>query len=301
MSLYQRYRPQTIDEMVGNKAEFESCIKLINGGTRAFLLSGASGCGKTTLARIAANMLKGEVMEINSSDNRGIDTVRDIIELMKFKPLGDRKIVFILDEVHKATNDFQNALLKPLEDMPPYCYFFLGTTNPEKLIKAIHTRCSRITFQNISPNDLMELLNRIGEKENVPGWVKQMYSIIVDNSEGSARQALVFLEKILNCKNSQEAEKVLYNLEAEDANTINLCRAVIVGDWQACLGCLKNLQGKDPENIRRAILGYAAKVALNVNSRGLAVLYVMRHDIFSTGFPGLVSLVHECCQNQGRR
>jgi len=301
MSLYQKHRPQTLDEMVGNKTEFETCVRLIKGGTRAFLLCGASGCGKTTLARIAANMLEGEVLEINSSDNRGIDTVREIIDLMKFKPLGNRKIVFILDEVHKATNDFQNALLKPLEDMPEYCYFFLGTTNPEKLIKAIHTRCSRITFQNIPPQELTVLLERVGEKENAPDWAKKMFPIVVDNSEGSARQALVFLEKILNCKNAQEAEKVLYNLEAEDMNTIQLCRDVIQGDWTACASHLRNLQGKDPENIRRAILGYASKVALNVNSRGLAVLYVMRQDIFSSGFPGLVSLVSECCNQNQRR
>jgi len=301
MSLYQKYRPKTIEEMVGNKTEFSTCEKLIKSGTRAFLLCGASGCGKTTLARIAANMLNGEVIEINSSDNRGIDTTREIIDMMKFKPLGDKKLVFILDEVHKATNDFQNALLKPLEDMPSYVYFFLGTTNPEKLIKAIHTRCSRITFQNLNPQDLQILLDRVAISENAPAWINSLIPVIIDNCEGSARQALVLLEKVLQCSDSREAEKVLYNLEAEDQNTIYLCREVINGNWEKCIPLLKNLQGKDPENIRRAILGYAAKVALNVNSRGVNVLYVMRQDTFSTGFAGLVSLVHECCLTQGRR
>jgi DNA polymerase III gamma/tau subunit len=301
MNLYQKYRPKTIDEMVGNKAEFAVFEKLAKGGTRAFLLCGASGCGKTTLARIAGNMLNGEIIEINSSDDRGVAMARDIIEMIKFKPLGNKKLIFILDEFHRATIDFQNAILKPLEDMPDYVYFFLGTTNPEKLIKTIHTRCSRITFQNLAPKDLQELLERVALAENAKDWVKNLFPVVIDNSDGSARQALVFLEKILQCNSEKEAEKVLYNLEAEDANTIHLCRAVIAGDWRACLEHLKNLQGKDPENIRRAILGYAAKVALNVNSRGLDVLYVMRQDIFSTGMPGLISLVGECCQNQGRR
>jgi len=301
MSLYQKYRPKTIEEMVGNKVEFATCEKLIKSGTRAFLLCGASGCGKTTLARIAANMLDGEVIEINSSDNRGIDTTREIIDMMKFKPLGNKKLVFILDEVHKATSDFQNAVLKPLEDMPTYVYFFLGTTNPEKLIKAIHTRCSRITFQNLSPQDLHILLDRVAMSEKASEWVKGLFPVVIDNCEGSARQALVLLEKVLQCKDEKEAEKVLYNLEAEDQNTIYLCREVINGCWEKCIPLLKNLQGKDPENIRRAIMGYASKVALNANNRGLTVLYVMRRDIFSTGFPGLVSLVNECCLTQGRR
>jgi len=305
--LYQKYRPTSIEEMVGNKAEFETCAKLLKGGTRAFLLCGASGCGKTTLARIAANMLNSEVIEINSSDNRGIDTTREIIEMMRFKPLGDKKLVFILDEVHKATNDFQNALLKPLEDMQPYVYFFLGTTNPEKLIKAIQTRCSRITFQNLAPKDLQILLERVAKGEKASEWVNRLFPVIIDNCEGSARQALVLLEKVLQCKDEKEAESVLYNLEAEDQNTIYLCRAVVnEGNWESCQKHLAALQGKDPENIRRAILGYASKVALsanaglNVKNRGLAVLYVMRRDTFSTGFPGLVSLVSECCLSQAQ-
>ena len=142
MSLYLKYRPKDFDEMVGNDETIESLKKLIQKEDRphTYLFTGQSGCGKTSAARICANKLgaKGHsIIEINSSNNRGIDTARDIIDQMQYKPLEGNIWVFIIDEIHQTTSVAQNALLKPLEDTTDSAYFFLCTTDPQKLIKPL--------------------------------------------------------------------------------------------------------------------------------------------------------------------
>jgi len=127
-SFYQKYRPDSFDDMIGNEAAINAFIKSLTkkNHSHAYILSGPPGTGKTTFARIAATMLGAEdmdVREINTSSARGIDTAREIIQQIKFNANGEA-IVYILDEAQKFTNEMQNALLKPLEDTPEHVYFF---------------------------------------------------------------------------------------------------------------------------------------------------------------------------------
>ena len=107
MELYNKYRPKTVEEILGNDLAIKSIQTEIKNGSHTFLFTGNGGCGKSTTARVFANILGASdisIHEINSADNRGIDTVREIIETMKYRPLDDSKIVYILDECfHKDT------------------------------------------------------------------------------------------------------------------------------------------------------------------------------------------------------
>ena len=143
MELYNKYRPQTPEEIYGNDLAIKSIRSELNKGAHVFLLTGPGGCGKTTTARVFARQLGADelsIHELNSSENRGIDSVREIMEQIRYTPLDGGKTVYILDEMHQQTSASQNALLKVLEECPEHCYFFLCTTNPEKLIQPLKTR-----------------------------------------------------------------------------------------------------------------------------------------------------------------
>ena len=136
MSLYLKYRPNSFDEMVGNEDVVQVLKSQLKGKQtpHSILFHGPTGCGKTTLGRIVANELgaKGsDLREVDSADFRGIDTIRDIRKQSTYKPLESPCRVWILDEVHKLTNDAQNAMLKALEDTPAMSttYFALHPQN----------------------------------------------------------------------------------------------------------------------------------------------------------------------------
>ena len=128
MELYRKYRPNALDEMVGNEATIKSLKKELENGSHTFLMTGPAGCGKTTLARIMAKEVGAgplSIHEINSAENRGIDTAREVMEQMRFNPSDGNAIVWIFDECHQWLAPVQNAFLKALEDTPAHCYFFL--------------------------------------------------------------------------------------------------------------------------------------------------------------------------------
>ena len=131
MPLHLDYRPKNLEELFGNKTtvnSLDAIIKREDDIPHAFLFAGPSGCGKTTLARIVAGALEvsdRDFVEINAANNRGIETARDILRTMGFKPVSGPVRVYLLDEVHMGTRDFQTALLKALEDTPSHVYFLL--------------------------------------------------------------------------------------------------------------------------------------------------------------------------------
>ena len=155
MNLYNKYRPKDFNEMVGDSAIIENLKTNIKKEDKShvYLFTGPAGCGKTTAALICANYIDNpQVIEINSANNRGIDTAREIIENINGRPIMGGSWVYIIDEVHETTKDWQDAMLKPLESTPPYVYFFLCTTNPEKLKTAVKNRCSIYNFKSINTN-----------------------------------------------------------------------------------------------------------------------------------------------------
>jgi DNA polymerase III gamma/tau subunit len=300
MSLYRKYRPQTFEEVLGNEAEIQSLQSTLEkkNGSHVFLLSGPSGCGKTTLARIASKHLGADSslssQEINSSNNRGIETAREIIDQLQYSPPSGIRI-YIIDEVHKTTNDWQNAMLKPLEDTPEHTYFFLCTTNPEKLIKAIRTRCTEIKVQEQKAKKLYRYLRKIAEKENF-NISNEIIEEISENSNGSPRQALVLLEKVSELTNEKDMLKIISMSEDENTEIKELCQALLYKkDWKTVSNILKGLKDVDVETIRYAVLGYMNAVLLNSGKRQSAlIIELFSEPFYNSKKAGLSLACYQC-------
>jgi DNA polymerase-3 subunit gamma/tau len=266
--LYKRYRPKTLERVVGNKNTVSSLTKMVEGKTipHTLLFYGPAGCGKTTLARIIMRSLDCHEMdqrELNCSDFRGVDTIRDIMRTMNLAPTGAAR-VWILDEVHQLSKDAQNAALKMLEDTPDHVYFILSTTDPQKLLKTIRSRCTEMPVAPLSSEEMEGLLARVCKKEGIE--VKdEVKEEIVTCAMGSARTALVLLGKIITLDESEQLEAVAAKL-AEQNEAIELARALIKKEsWKKVISILKNLKG-EPEQIRYTVLGYARAIMLNGNT-----------------------------------
>lgn len=277
--LYIKYRPQVCDDIKGNDLAIKSLRSEITAGHHVFLLSGNSGCGKTTLARAIAKELGGtelSIHELNSSENRGIDTVREIMEEIRYQPL-EGKSVYILDEYHMQTNTAQQAALKMLEECPSWVYFFICTTNPEKVIEAIKTRCSRIEVKPLDHNTMLGLLRLISHKEQIQVSI-DVLNKIVDLSEGSSRKGLKMLGQVLYLSGDEERIQYLEKNTFSDENqdVIELCRALISRKgWSTYTQCLEKAKDdikSNPEGTKFLIMSYARsclKKQFNINAAQL--------------------------------
>lgn len=257
-------------------------------------------CGKTTLARILKDSLECHDMdfkEVNSSSFRGIDTIRDIARVMNLAPVGKCRI-WLLDEVHKLSNDAQNAALKMLEDTPGHVYFFLCTTEPNKLIKAILTRCCEMPVRLLREQELEGLIQRVCKRENL-ALAQDVLDELVVSAQGSARTALVLLDKIANLPEGDRKRAIADKL-AEDNEAIELCRALMAkAPWKKIASLLKNLKG-EPEAIRWNVMGYARAVLLSGKQEAQAYFIIesFKQPFFDSKENGLVAACYEALFGQ---
>ena len=261
--LYKRYRPKTLKSVLGQDGAVASLEKLMAKGLpHAMLFTGPSGCGKTTLGRILKDHLQcgdGDFIEINSADFKGIEMVRDIRRHANLSPMHGDARVWLIDEAHKLTNDAQNALLKTLEDTPPHAYFFLATTDPQKLIKTIHTRCSEVKLVGLSAPALQRVLQRVIDKESLK-VSEDVITEIVQVCEGSARKALVILEQVGLLEGEAEQIRAIQASTFDKDEAFKLAQSLMGfgnADWSSVAKLLRGLLEQDAEGIRYVVLGYA--------------------------------------------
>lgn len=232
-----KYRPKTFDDMTEQRAIKDILENQIRTKTfqHGYLFTGPAGTGKTTSARIFANMIndgKGNPIEVDAASNSGVDNIRGIIEDAKRKPLDAEYKIFIIDECHSLSSGAWQALLKTLEESPKYAIFILCTTNPEKIPATILSRVQQYQFQKISNEGIAKRLEDICIRENSQDYNDQdlrdigdiirypeALEYIAKVCNGGMRDAITLLDKCLSLSHDLTLENVLKTVGAENYDT----------------------------------------------------------------------------------
>ena len=222
-NLAAKYRPTRFDQMTEQTVIVEMLTKICSKedlGHRNFLFIGPAGCGKTTSARIIANMLndgKGEPIEIDAASHSGVESARELVKQMRSYPVGCKYKVFIFDEVHAFSSAAWQVLLKPIEEQPAKTVIILCTTNPEKIPNTIISRVQRFQLSKISLIGITNRLKYIVEQENSEGstitYTEDAISYIAKLANGGMRDAITLLEKSLSYSTDITIENLMKSLD----------------------------------------------------------------------------------------
>ena len=273
-ALYRKYRPQDFDEVVGQDAVVRTLKNAIAADQvrQAYLFAGPRGTGKTSLARILAkclNCAQGatttpdktcnscvtiangtslDVIEMDAASQRGIDDIREIRERVVLQPVEGRYKVYILDEAHQLTDAAWNALLKLIEEPPPHLVFIFCTTELQKVLPTVRSRCQSFVFSRPRLPDLVRLLRWVadGEKIDVPDAA---LALIARGARGAFRDAVSTLDQLsASTEGTISVQSVLQLLGAvEEEALFRLCDLVVDGDTAGALTFIEELaeQGQD--------------------------------------------------------
>ena len=267
----RKYRPQTFEEVVGQRLVCETLKNAIlsNRVAHGYIFSGARGVGKTTMARLVAkalNCVQGptvrscgqcdscreiaagnsvDVLEIDAASNRGIDEIRRLRENARYLPARDLYKVFIIDEVHMLTTEAFNALLKTLEEPPDRALFILATTEAHKLPATIQSRCQHFAFRLLDYAEIMARLKEICGREGVEASGGSL-GAIAQAAEGSLRDALSLLDEVIaSCGSQVDEEKVRQLLGVVPSRLlIDLAEAIRAGDSRRALELVSEVTGE---------------------------------------------------------
>lgn len=308
--LYQEHRPKTISEMLGNEktlAAFEKHFA-VKTHSRVHCIVGPRGCGKTTLARIAATTILGAVenmgiQEVNCGTERGVAAMKDVIDMAPYRPPVGNARVIILDEAHSLLAPGKKALLKPTEDTPPFTYWFFCTTDPDTLFagdagSALKSRMTFWKLKALTKTDITKLVTGAAKKYEI-NLTPEALDSIVNGCNGVPREALVMLEQAIT------GDPMVAEESKKDTVVIDFCRALyksvgVPEAWPALGAQLTNLkkQGVMMEAIRHTALAYATTTLIARSE--VACLRLIEHlnePVYDQGeaFPKMAAQVFKLC------
>ncbi|MBO6971401.1 MAG: DNA polymerase III subunit gamma/tau [Prochlorococcus marinus CUG1431] len=300
---HQKYRPNNLDELVGQKF-ISITLKqalLTKKIASAYLFNGPRGTGKTSSARIFAKSLNCQafdqptitpcdkcdlcrqitdgsaldIIEIDAASNTGVENIREIIERARFAPTQARWKVYVIDECHMLSTAASNALLKTIEEPPSRVVFILATTNPERVLNTIQSRCQKFDFRRISPSDIFQHLSEIAEKESIEYEV-QALKMIAKRSNGGMRDAQSLLEQ-LNLLPEGITINNIQNLlgEVSESELTNLIKSLVENNPESLIITCNKLYdaGNEPLQIITGLLNITRDLLLHTTNNKYSDLY----------------------------
>jgi len=233
----------------------------------AYLFCGASGCGKTTCARIFANEInkgQGVPIEMDAASHSSVDDVREIIKMAQTKSLDSEYKIFIIDECHSISNTGWQAMLKLIEEPPAKSIFIFCTTNPEKIPKTILNRVQRYDFKRIGHKDIVLRLEFVLEEEGIKDYDTDAIDYLARMSGGGMRDALALLDKCLGYSEKITLDNVLKALELSDTDTfLDLTDAVLDKDTKTIIEIIEDVyaSGEDMKQFIKQYMNFVLDVS----------------------------------------
>ena len=297
--LYRKYRPQALADFHGQPAAVHSVSQWFSDPKspcpQAILITGPTGTGKSTLARIIATMLDAttafDYMEINIGEENGIDLIRSLSERVQYRSHTGKNRVFFLDETALMRNNAQQALLKLLEQLPPKIYIILATTHPQKLESTVRNRCVTLALKSLDNNALLASLNTVLAAEQRT-LEPEVVSRLIETSGGSGRQLMTSLQRILTSDKSAGQLLMLSEVDTPVEGEISKKVGYVLAGWnrvaswhefRSLLGQL-DFKATSPETLRNYVLSCLKTALLKSDNpdKIARMIHVFRNPYFNS-------------------
>lgn len=332
--LYRKYRPQKLEEVVGQehiKKALKNAIEL-DKISHAYLFTGPRGTGKTSTARIFAKSLNCkegptispcgvcenciditnstpmDVIEIDAASNRKVEDAQNILEKVMYAPVNSRYKIYIIDEVHMLSTTAFNALLKTLEEPPKNVIFILATTEVHKVLDTIKSRCQRFDFKRITTDDIVKHLRYISDSEKI-NITDDALSTIAKNSAGGMRDSIALLDQLSVLDGEITTNDINNLLGRLSFDTLNsLVDRIVNSKPQEAIQELENIynSGNEPVQILTNLMDYlknllivkncTKEIALDITQANDGQIKALAEQVQNVETHQIVFLIDKCAE-----